>query len=70
MHLTLNGEGDLVVMDLDAFYRREKLLDIKEKRLMVEANRFGGATDYLASDVISEGRAMLRQMQENQAGER
>ena len=28
--LTKNGEGDLVVMDIDTFNRREKLLKLRE----------------------------------------
>ena len=29
--LTKNGEGDLVVMDIDTFNRREKLLKLREE---------------------------------------
>ena len=31
--LTKNGEGDLVVMDIDTFNRREELLAVEEDRL-------------------------------------
>jgi PHD/YefM family antitoxin component YafN of YafNO toxin-antitoxin module len=62
VHLTVNGEGDLVVMDIAAFYRREKQLDIREQLLAVEAARLRGGQDYPAREVISEGRAMLRGM--------
>ena len=62
VHLTVNGEGDLVVMDIAAFYRREKQLDIREQLLAVEADRLRGVPDYPARDVIAEGRAMLRGM--------
>ncbi len=34
--LTKNGEGDLVVMDVESFARRESLLKIKEKLLQSE----------------------------------
>jgi hypothetical protein len=60
VHLTVNGEGDLVVMDIHAFYDREKQLDIREQLLAVEADRLHGATDYPAREVIAEGRAMLQ----------
>lgn len=30
IYLTKNGEGDLVVMDIDAFVRREKMLKLRE----------------------------------------
>jgi PHD/YefM family antitoxin component YafN of YafNO toxin-antitoxin module len=62
VHLTVNGEGDLVVMDIKAFYQREKQLDIREQLLVVEADRLRGAPDYPAREVIAEGRAMLRGM--------
>jgi len=62
VHLTVNGEGDLVVMDIVAFYRREKQMDIREQLLAVEADRFRGVPDYPAGDVAAEGRAMLRTM--------
>lgn len=62
IHLTVNGEGDLVVMDINAFYLREKQLDIREQLLSVEADRLRGVPDYPAREVIAEGRAMLRSM--------
>ena len=34
--LTKNGEGDLVVMDMETFERRERQLDLKEKLLEIE----------------------------------
>jgi len=64
IHLTVNGEGDLVVMDITAFYQRERALDIKEQLLSVEADRLRGVLDIPAKDVASEGRALLNQMAE------
>ena len=64
VHLTVNGEGDLVVMDIAAFYLRERQLAIREQLLDVEAERMRGAQDYPAHVVISEGLAMLRGMSE------
>ena len=37
--LTKNGEGDLVVMDIDTFNRREKMLKLREELLAVEEDR-------------------------------
>lgn len=34
--LTKNGEGDLVVMDIDTFNKREKMLKLREELLSVE----------------------------------
>ena len=33
VYLTKNGEGDLVVMDIEAFSRREKMLALRETLL-------------------------------------
>lgn len=40
--LTKNGEGDLVVMDVETFNRREKLLKLREELLAVEEDRLSG----------------------------
>ena len=40
--LTKNGEGDLVVMDMDTFHRREKMLQLRERLLSVEEDRLAG----------------------------
>ena len=40
--LTKNGEGDLVVMDMDTFHRREKMLQLREHLLSVEEDRLAG----------------------------
>ena len=40
--LTKNGEGDLVVMDIETYNRREKLLKLREELLAVEEDRLEG----------------------------
>ena len=58
--LTKNGEGDLVVMDIETYERREKMLKLREELLAVEEDRLEGRTgctldelsDYL-DDVIA-----------------
>ena len=42
--LTKNGEGDLVVMDIDTYNRREKMLKLREELLAVEEDRLAGRT--------------------------
>ena len=39
-----NGEDDLVVMDVDAFHCREKMLELRENLLLVEEDRQAGRT--------------------------
>ena len=40
--LTKNGEGELVVMDIEAFTRKQKMLELRECLLTVEENRLAG----------------------------
>ena len=61
VYLTKNGEGDLVVMDIEAFERREKMLKLRERLVRVEeerlAGRIGGSPDELSAylDSVLEG---------------
>lgn len=43
VYLTKNGEGDLVVMDIEAFDRREQMLKLREELLAVEEDRMSGS---------------------------
>lgn len=49
--LTKNGEGDLVVMSIEAYSYREEMLDLREKLLEAEANRLNGAKTYSLEEV-------------------
>ncbi len=51
--LTKDGEGDLVVMSIETYQYREELLNIREKLLEAEAQRFSGAKTY-SLDEVSE----------------
>ncbi len=42
VYLTKNGEGDLVVMDIESFNRREKMLKLREELLAAEEDRIAG----------------------------
>ena len=42
VYLTKNGEGDLVVMDIESFTRRERMLLLRENLLAVEEDRAMG----------------------------
>ena len=53
VYLTKNGEGDLVVMDIESFSRREKMLKLREELLAVEEERIRG-TKYYSIDEIDE----------------
>lgn len=49
--LTKNGEGDLVVMDMETFNRREKMLNLRERLLSVEEDRLAGNKGYSISEL-------------------
>lgn len=51
VYLTKNGEGDLVVMDINSFTKREKMLKLREELLAVEEDRLHGAPDYSVDEV-------------------
>ena len=63
VYLTKNGEGDLVVMDIESFTRREKMLKLREELLMVEENRLSGEKDYSVSEVTELMRNAIREAQ-------
>ena len=42
IYITRNGEGDVVVMSMEAFERREAMLDLREKLLLAEQQRLSG----------------------------
>jgi len=43
IYITRNGEGDGVYMDIDAFEKREQMLELREKVLKAEQERLSGA---------------------------
>ncbi|HZK37716.1 MAG TPA: type II toxin-antitoxin system Phd/YefM family antitoxin [Clostridia bacterium] len=53
VYLTKNGEGDLVVMDIDTFTRREKMLKLREELLAVEEDRMAGRTGVTPDELDS-----------------
>lgn len=44
IYITKNGEGDLVVMSVEAFERREELYRLRAKLEAAEATRLAGQT--------------------------
>jgi prevent-host-death family protein len=51
VYLTKNGEGDLVVMDIAAFQRREKMLELREALIRVEEDRQDGRVGCTADEL-------------------
>ena len=44
IYRTKNGEGDLVVMDIETYARREQMLQLREELLAVEEDKIAGRT--------------------------
>lgn len=43
IYITKNGEGDLVLMSIDAFEKREQMLEMRARVLQAEQERLDGA---------------------------
>ena len=59
--LTKNGEGDLVVMDIETYNRLEKMIQLREELLSIEEDRIAGRSgcsldelDAYLDEVIAE----------------
>lgn len=66
VYLTKNGEGDLVVMDIEAFTRREKMLRLREELLAVEEERLRGNSGHSVSEVAIMMRNAIREVSEHE----
>ena len=62
VYLTKNGEGGLVVMDIESFDHREKMLALREQLLAVEEDRLAGRNgctidelDSYLDSILNEG---------------
>ena len=63
--LTKNGEGDLVVMDIDTYNRREAMLKLREELLAVEEDRMHGSRGYSVDEVASMMREAIKEASGN-----
>ena len=57
IYITKNGEGDLVLMSIDAFEKREQSLQLRAKILQAEQERIEGAETLS----VSQARKRLRE---------
>ena len=58
IYITKNGEGDLVVMSIEAFEQREETLKLRAKLEAAEQARLAGAQEY----TLEESRARLEEI--------
>ena len=57
IYITKNGEGDMVLMSIDAFEKREQVLKLRAKVLQAEEERISG----VKTMSVSEARKKLRE---------
>lgn len=57
IYITKNGEGDLVLMSIEAFEKREQILKLRAKVLQAEQERLDGAE----AISVSEARKRLKE---------
>lgn len=57
IYITKNGEGDLVLMSIDAFEKREQMLQLRARVLQAEQERIDGQPTFS----VSEARKRLRE---------
>jgi len=60
--LTKNGEGDLVVMDLETFARRESMLKLREQLILSEEDRLAGNPGHTIDEVVDKMRKAIKEV--------
>jgi prevent-host-death family protein len=60
IYITKNGEGDMVVLSIEAYERREEMLRLRERLLYSEEERLSGARTYSEEEILQmlKGRVM------------
>lgn len=53
IYITKNGEGDLVVMGIDAFHEKEELLQLNEELQNIRERRLNGETGYTVEESLA-----------------
>ncbi|MDO4477042.1 MAG: type II toxin-antitoxin system prevent-host-death family antitoxin [Clostridia bacterium] len=51
IYITKNGEGDLVVMSMEAFEKREEMLKLRAKIMVAENERLSGKQGFSLDEV-------------------
>ena len=50
IYITKNGEGDIVVMSIEAFEKREQILKLRSKIMAAEGSRLSGESSVSLGD--------------------
>lgn len=59
--LPRTARGDLVVMDIETYNRREKMLKLREELLVVEEDKMRGSKGYSVDDVAAMMRSAIKE---------
>jgi prevent-host-death family protein len=62
VYLTKNGEGDLVVMDIETFARRESMLRLRENLINAEEGRLNGTPGHSMDEVSTMMKEAVREV--------
>ena len=62
VYLTKNGEGDLVVMDMESYARRESMLRLREELVAAEESRLAGEGGYSIEQVSDMMKTAVREV--------
>jgi len=68
VYLTKNGEGDLVVMDLETFSRRESMLKLREQLVSSEEDRQAGNPGHSIEETTDMMRTAIREVSNGKRG--
>ena len=66
VYLTKNGEGDLVVMDIETFARRESMLRLRENLIAAEESRANGKSGYSIDEVSNMMKDVVKEVLDGQ----
>jgi len=66
VYLTKNGEGDLVVMDIAAFSRRESTLRLRENLIIAEEDRLAGKKCISIDDLDDMMKKVIKEVADGQ----
>ena len=62
IYITKNGEGDLVVMSIEAFEKREQMLELRAKVMKAEEERLSGAPALSIEEARKQLRARIHEI--------
>lgn len=64
--LTKNGEGDLVVMDIETYAKRESMLKLRENLVAAEEGRLSRRPGHSIDEVTAMMKAAIREVLDGQ----